>query len=262
MVTVKSMSTFLSTFFPLDLAEDWDNVGLLVGTELQPVKKMMICLTITPEVVAEAIKNQINFILCHHPLPFVGIKRITEATYEGGMLLDLIAARIAVYSAHTAYDSMHGGINEQIAHALGLVSLKPLVASAKTISMGSGRMGYFKKPKSLEEIVLPLKEVFGLDQINVVKGPDKPIESIAIACGSGVKLLERSIQLGSHLFITGEMSFHNILLAKGSGLSVILPGHYATERFAMKTLAQRLEKDFSGVEVMLSECDTDPGMYL
>ena len=82
------------------------------------MQRVMTCLTVTPNVVAEAVEAKVDLIVTHHPMPFHAIKRLTPDTPTGQMLLDLIAARVAVYSAHTAFDSAANGINQRLARGL------------------------------------------------------------------------------------------------------------------------------------------------
>jgi dinuclear metal center YbgI/SA1388 family protein len=111
---------------PLSLAADWDKVGLLLGDRYAEVQRIMTCLTVTPQSVAEAIEGGAQLIVTHHPVLFRAVKRLTSDTTEGKMLAELIRAGVAVYSAHTAYDDATGGINESIAGRLGLRQVKPL----------------------------------------------------------------------------------------------------------------------------------------
>ena len=124
---VDDIARFLDQFAPVELAESWDNVGLLAGDRGAPVSKVMTCLTITPASAEEAISSGVELIVAHHPLPFHPLRRLTTDTPEGRLLCDLLAARIAIYSPHTAFDSTTGGINERLAAGLGLVDLLPLV---------------------------------------------------------------------------------------------------------------------------------------
>jgi dinuclear metal center YbgI/SA1388 family protein len=134
--TVADVITFLERFAPLDLAEEWDNVGLLAGDRLRETNVVLTCLTLTPDVAREAIERQAGLIVTHHPLLFRPVKRLTADDAEGRMLLALIAAGVAVYSPHTAYDSAPDGINEQLARLLGLTDVEPLRALPK---MGNGK---------------------------------------------------------------------------------------------------------------------------
>jgi putative NIF3 family GTP cyclohydrolase 1 type 2 len=94
--------TALEQIAPLALAAEWDNVGLLLGDSKAEIKRVLTCLTVTPEVVAEAVDEKADLIVTHHPILFRAVKRLTAATAEGRMLLDLIRNNIAVYSAHTS----------------------------------------------------------------------------------------------------------------------------------------------------------------
>ncbi len=109
MLTIAAIAAFLEDIAPLRLAEEWDNVGLLVGDPARPVERVMTCLTVTPQSAAEAIEAGADLIVTHHPLPFAPTKRITTDTTSGRLLLDLIAAQVAVYSPHTAFDSAAAG---------------------------------------------------------------------------------------------------------------------------------------------------------
>src|SRR4051812_6889371 len=126
MPTVAEVAAELEAFAPSRLAADWDNVGLLVGDAAAKVQRILTCLTITPPVVAEAIDGGVNLIVTHHPVLFRAIKRLTNATAEGRMVLDLVGAGIAVYSPHTAFDNTVGGINDQLATRFALIDVRPL----------------------------------------------------------------------------------------------------------------------------------------
>ena len=114
MQKLSGVCDYLETFAPPRLAEEWDNVGLLVGHRDLEVGRIMTCLTITPASVREAIDQSANLIVTHHPLPFRPLKRITNQTVAGSLLLALIESRIAIYSPHTSLDSAAEGINQQL----------------------------------------------------------------------------------------------------------------------------------------------------
>jgi dinuclear metal center YbgI/SA1388 family protein len=126
MTTVADFANILGSWFPLSLAAEWDNVGLLVGDPAANVERVMTCLTVTPVSTDEAIRERAGLIVSHHPVLFRAVKSLTPATIEGAMLLKLIRAGVAVYSPHTAFDNAKGGINDILAARLGLESVRPL----------------------------------------------------------------------------------------------------------------------------------------
>src|SRR3954451_12870400 len=109
MPTIAAVAEFLEAFAPAHLAADWDNVGLLLGERDAEVRRIVTCLTVTPEVVAEVVAEQAQLIVTHHPILFRGAKRLTDATAEGRMLFALIRHGVAVYSPHTAFDNTRDG---------------------------------------------------------------------------------------------------------------------------------------------------------
>lgn len=126
MPSVNEVMAFLRQLAPLSLAEEWDNVGLLIGDRDAEVRRVLACLTLTPDVAEEAVAQQVEFVVSHHPVLFRAVQRLTSETTEGRMLLQLIAGGVAVFSAHTAYDSAQTGINQQLAELLGLTEIAPL----------------------------------------------------------------------------------------------------------------------------------------
>ncbi|HEY1377199.1 MAG TPA: Nif3-like dinuclear metal center hexameric protein, partial [Gemmataceae bacterium] len=126
MPTVTAVAADLDAFAPPALAAEWDNVGLLLGDPAAAVSRVLTCLTLTPEVAAEAVEGGFPLIVTHHPILFRGAKRLTTATAEGRTVLALARAGVAVYSPHTAFDNTRGGINDLLAGRLGLADVAPL----------------------------------------------------------------------------------------------------------------------------------------
>lgn len=258
MVTVGTVSECLEQFAPSFLAADWDNVGLLVGDRQWPVERVLTCLTITPETTAEAIEGGANMIITHHPLPFHAIKAITSDTTVGRMLLELISARIAVYSPHTAFDSARAGINQHLAIGLGLQEIAPLVAHDADNDVGVGRIGTLGEHFTLKDVAERVKIFLGLERLQVVGKDEQPVSRVAIVCGSGGSLLTEAIENRCDCLVTGETNFHTCLEASARGVALVLPGHFASERFALLSLADYLGDLLAGVKVWASRNEYDP----
>ena len=132
----------LERIAPGRLAAEWDSVGLLVAPRDPAVRRVLTCLTLTPEVAAEAVRERIDLVVAHHPLPFRPIGRITPDTGTGRVLLTLVGAGCGVWSSHTAWDSAAGGINDQLAARAGLAEPRPIAPDAVVPAVGFGRMGW------------------------------------------------------------------------------------------------------------------------
>lgn len=126
MPSLNDVARFLEAFAPRELAAEWDNTGLLLGDRTMPVERILTCLTVTPEVVAEAVSERASLIVSHHPILFRGAKALSNDTAEGRLLRPLLKHDIAVYSPHTSFDNCAGGINDQLAAMLELANVTPL----------------------------------------------------------------------------------------------------------------------------------------
>jgi dinuclear metal center YbgI/SA1388 family protein len=258
-IPLRQLCEFLETFAPLRLAEPWDNVGLLVGHRDQPVERVMTCLTLTPTTTAEAIVRDADLVIAHHPLPFHPLKRLTDESVPGRMLLDLIKNRVAVYSPHTAFDSAHHGINQRLATLLelnGIRPLRPLLDDPD--QLGAGRFGELPEPVTVRVLAARLKEKLNVPTIEFVGDPDTTVDKIGVACGSAGEFLGAARQKGCQLFVTGETSFHTCLEAEATDIGLLLLGHYASERFALDSLASELRKHFADLEIWASQTEQSP----
>lgn len=262
MVHVEDVSTYLQTLAPLELAESWDNVGLLVGRHSAPVRNIMTALTLVPDNVVEAIEGKADLVVVHHPLPFQPQKRITTDSTPGRMLLDLIQAGIAVFSLHTAWDNTSDGINDQLARLIGLNNTIPLIPSKNPEllkrQLGSGRAGNLPRTSPLETVAQTLQRALNTASLSIVGERTSPVNRVGIVCGSGGSLISAARERNCDLFVTGEATFHQCLEAQASGLSVLLLGHFASEKFAMNQLTRLLSQKFPELMVWGSRHESEP----
>jgi len=256
MPTIATIAALLEELAPARLAEDWDNVGLLVGNKNQTVKKTMTCLTVTPASAAEAIEAGAELIVTHHPIPFIATKRLTAESTAGRLLLELIAAGVAVYSAHTAFDSAGEGVNQRLAEGLGLRGIVPLTPHPE--GQGAGRWGRLDVPITLEELAGRLKRFLGIERLQMVGRAEQQVRAVAVGCGAADELLGAARENGCQAMVLGEARFHTCLEAEANGIGLLLPGHFASERFAVERLAEVLGGRFPEVEVWASRSERDP----
>ena len=117
---VQDVINYLEELAPLNYAEDFDNVGLLVGNKNSNLTGVLVTLDTLETVIDEAIENQCNLIVSFHPIIFAGLKRITGKTYVERVVLKAIKNDIAIYSMHTALDNSNIGVNHMICEKLNL----------------------------------------------------------------------------------------------------------------------------------------------
>ena len=279
---LSSVIGFLERFAPNRLAEEWDNVGLLLGDRTSDCRAVMTCLTITPNVVEEAIDRSVDLIVAHHPLPFRPLKKITTDSVVGSMVLKMAKSNIAIYSPHTAFDSTAQGVNQSIAEKLGLSEVVPIKeidngfarpevekeanasnedAAAPEV-FGVGRIGKFDSPASCQEICGTLKKLFDLKLVKFCGELEAKVHKVGIACGSAGQFLNDAKRMGCDAFITGETNFHTCLESIANRIPMFLLGHYGSERFAVEMLADVLSGEFPELSIWPSQSETDPVQYI
>lgn len=130
---IKEVINIIEEFAPLNYAEDFDNVGLLVGNASEEVKGALITLDTLEATVDEAIAKNCNLIISFHPIIFSGLKKLTGKNYVERTVLKAIKNDIAIYAIHTALDNQHKGVNDMIAEKLGLVNRQILIPRIDSI---------------------------------------------------------------------------------------------------------------------------------
>lgn len=239
MVKVKEIYQHIRQLAPEELAEDWDNIGLLLGDSNQDVTKILLCLDITTDVVREAIENKVNLIISHHPLIFKAIKKLDYSSFKNNIIRDLIKNDISVISAHTNLDSSRLGLNDFLANKLSLQETTPLIPNMTDSEVGLGRVGILEKEMSIEEFVVYTKEKLELNFVKLVKSNDKYIRKIAVLGGSGASFLN-IIPEDVDIYLTGDIGYHEAVDAIEMHKNILDIGHFA-EKISKELLKEFLE---------------------
>ncbi|UCF15123.1 MAG: Nif3-like dinuclear metal center hexameric protein [Phycisphaerales bacterium] len=124
-MNVKQLATAIEEIIPLGLAQDWDNVGLLIGDQDKSVRNVLLTIDTTREVVAEAKQLNTDLIISYHPVIWDGLKKIT-ADGSSSTVYELTRSGIAVFSVHTALDAAIGGVNDGLAEIVGIKDAEPI----------------------------------------------------------------------------------------------------------------------------------------
>ena len=251
---------------PLELAEPWDNVGLLL--EPLPLSKpaeltcALLTIDLADDVVDEAEALGARLIIAYHPPIFQGLKRLRGSHPAERVILRCAAQGIAIFSPHTALDAASEGVNDWLLDAFTLAERAPCSPHPANPLYGQGRCGRLSEPLALADAVTLIKGHLGLAQLRVAAAAahvsaEKAIRSVAVCAGSGGTVFEKLS--GFDLLLTGEMRHHDVRARVQRGTSVVLCEHTNTERGYLRILANKLARETNGaISLHVSQCDRDP----
>lgn len=241
--SIRQILNIVNDIAPFEAAEAWDNVGLLAGRMDAQVGRVLVALDLTEEVLREAVANNVQLIVTHHPILFRGRKNLCEDDTEGRMLTALIRADIALIAAHTNYDLASGGVNAALCECLG-------VRDAQVAEDGMMRVG------DIDEIPLAELAAFVQEKLGGVirryGDPRTKIRRVAVLGGAGGDYAASAIKAGADVFITGETGYHEALDSWAAGMCTLEAGHAATEMPGVHWLAKRLQEAADVVQYNLT----------
>ncbi len=243
-VRIKDILESLNIEAPFNLAESWDNIGLLVGNPQQEVTSVLVGLDPTNRLVDEAIAQGANTIITHHPVIFKPLTAINTAEPAGRLLEKVLANHIAVIGCHTNFDSAYEGVSDYLAHQLGLTNLSPLVSSANgdAANTGLGRIGVYPSPLTSVDFLAKVLETLNLPSVQIAgRIPDKII-TVAVCGGSGSELAPIAFQRGADLYLSAEIKHSTAIWTVENNFCVIDGTHYATEKPAVALLVRKLRE--------------------
>jgi len=220
----------------------------------------LICLDSTEAVIDEAIENNCQLIIAHHPIVFSGLKKITGETYIERVIIKAIKHNIAIYAAHTNMDNVLNGVNKKIAEQLDLKNCKILSPTDDT-KIGAGLIGTLKKPVDEVTFLHNLKKSMQTDCIRHTQLLNKKISTIALCGGSGSFLLNAAIAKKADIFITGDFKYHQFFDAEQK-IVIADIGHYESEQYTIMLFYEILTKKFPNFAVLLTKINTNPINYL
>lgn len=243
-VTLSDIISCLDEIAPFSMAESWDNVGLLVGNRNRGVGAILIGLDPTNALLEEAIQQGADTVVTHHPAIFKPIPSINTAEPAGKFLEIALTNQINVLACHTNFDSAAHGVNDALAGLLGLQEISPLVPSIthQTENAGMGRRGVYPSGLSREQFILTLLEILELPSVQIAGTLPETINCVALCGGSGSDLAETAQQSGADVYISAEIKHNVARWAEESNFCVIDGTHYATEKPAVRVLADRLRE--------------------
>lgn len=277
---ISEVIALVEALAPRQMAEDWDNVGLQVGNVSAETNGCLLSVDVTTEVVREARQCGAHLVIAHHPLVFTPLRAVTEQDPPGPVVLAAARVGVSIYAAHTNLDaSLTHGTSAALADRLGLKRGPALIPRKTETDLSQGQGGQGVSPR---EGAVSMSQVGGLGMltqtpgielsafaqyvghrlgrrcVEVIGDEKRTVTSVALMPGSGGAALEAAARRADVL-VTGELKYHEARQAKDLGLTVVVVGHYASERPVLDLLAHAL-KEAAGqrLQVAIGQVNTDP----
>ena len=222
-MTVTELYKKFCLYFPEELCCEWDNDGIMVCPDSNAeVKKVLLSLDVTEEIVDYAINQGFDLIISHHPLIFRPLSCVTEENHVSRKVVKLIANAISVFSFHTRADRAKDGVNDRLAEILGLCGTVPFGED------GLGRIGTLSEEYELEIFADAVKLALGADSIKVADGYNT-VKKVAVVGGDGKDFTLDALKMGADTYVSGRLSYNVMEDAADMGINLIEAGHYFTE---------------------------------
>ena len=243
---------YLNGLCPPEHAENWDNVGLLVGGN-RSISAAYVALDATDEVIEACAKEGCEMLITHHPLIFTGLKNVTDTDFIGRRVLKLVEDGISYFAMHTNYDTDLMG--DLAAERLMLRNCQALIKQQSFSEededlFGMGRVGMLPDAVSLRQLAEKVGSSFNTQGTHVFGEEETTVQYVAVLPGSGKSGIPEAIEYGADVLVTGDIDHHAGLDAQAQGLAVIDAGHYGLEHIFIEDVAERLKEQFPGIRVV------------
>ena len=263
-LTLQRIVELLEHRYPRALAADWDAVGLVCGEPAASIARVLFAVDVDMSIVDEAMMQQVDLIVTHHPLLLRGVHSIASTDYKGNVLHTLVSHGIALYTAHTNADHALPGVSDALAEVLGLRVAGPLVPDPADADLGTGRIGELVEPLTLRAFAERVAAALPTTPagIRVSGDPEKIVRRVAVCGGSGDDLL-REASAAADVYVTSDLRHHPAQEHRAQGgCALIDVPHWAGEWTWLPVAARALDDDVrasgSTVDVHVSEIVTDP----
>lgn len=235
---------------PRAWAEEWDNPGLSVGCADDEVTRVAVALDATEDTVARAADSGCQMLFTHHPAIFRALKSLRAENPVSMPLLAAVRRGVALYAAHTNWDSSPEGVNVILAEALGISVEGPIEPPrCGNGAFGIGVVGSFAAPVTMEELLALLKERWRV--VNAVGyGAERTVSRAAIGGGACGDMWSAACEKGADVFITADISYHFRNDALCSGMGMVACDHGEMERASLPALAKIIEET-TGLETAI-----------
>ncbi|MBO5316728.1 MAG: Nif3-like dinuclear metal center hexameric protein [Clostridia bacterium] len=249
-MTLKELYDYLEEKMPPSLREEWDNDGMMCCPDTKAeVKRVLVSLDVTEEIVDYAIDRGFDLIISHHPLIFKPVSSVTDSGNVSRKIIKLIESGVSVFSFHSRADKVVGGVNDILCDLLGIFNAESFGEG------GLGRVGEIDEEIALEDFVYRVKQTLGSDMVRYSDGLN-PVRRVALVGGDGKDFVKSAIDAGADTYLSGRISYNMMVEAAEMGINLVEAGHYFTEQ-PVTDFFQELLIDFDPemyVEIAVSNC--------
>ncbi len=239
MIKIKKIISFLEEKFPLSHQEEWDKAGLHYGSLNKKINKVLIALDLTKKVYDDAVFNQVELIIIHHPFWWEETieEDVKKAPYKLKIHNKLLNSNIAVYSLHTNYDSAKKGTSYQVAKKLDFKEIDKIKTSKYSVIL--------KFNDTLANLKQLFKNKFNLPcEVKLDYLKNKVVKKFAILAGAGdvaemLELKKNNVQT----IITSDVKWSDLLTLKVEKINLILISH-AIENVFVDDIKKLLKQKF------------------
>lgn len=237
MIKTDEIISKIEKYASLDLMESWDNSGWQINLHHDYTNKVLVALSLTKETLEQAITNDCDLIITHHPLIFNRLNKIDDS-----VIVQAIKHNICVYSAHTNLDKTYGSTTDALAGVLGL---KNLITVDEYI-----KVAHLKDEIGLDEFLNRIKLSLGSDRLKLIN-PDniESVTNVAISAGAGGSFIKKISEYDVDLYITGDIKFHAALEVRG--FAAVDVGHFESELPVLPLIQGLIAK--TGVETLIAQ---------
>ncbi|MBO5224082.1 MAG: Nif3-like dinuclear metal center hexameric protein [Clostridia bacterium] len=261
MAKLKDIINVLESIAPSSLALSFDNAGLNIGEKESEITGITVCLDATADVIAEAVEKGCNLVVSHHPVIFAPIKNLNDGYENYRVVTTAVKNGINVYSMHTNLDSVAGGVNDTVADLLGMTDKQIIDVVGE--NAGIGRVGNISS-MDIASLAQKVENVLDFPVRVISENLTGKVNRIAVVNGSGadIEYIEKAKEMGATCFVTSEIKHHVALYAKSVGMNMIESSHYATERFFIPYLSQKIDEALTksgyNIKIMVSDRESNP----
>ena len=243
-MNVKTLHNELSKRWPKNLSAAWDNDGIMVSGDMNTeVKRVLVALDATHEVIRYACDNGFDTVITHHPMIFKGAKQVTPATLTGRRIVASLMNGVSVLSFHTRLDAAEGGVNDALCRMLGF---EPCESFGDDEMPTLGRIAEIPEmtARDLAELV---KEKLGGKAVRVNGDLSQTVTRVAFCGGDGKDFVYPALASGCQAYLTGDAGYNMAEDAAEDGLVTIEAGHYHSEAPVCRVIADAV-RELTGIE--------------